>query len=182
MTGLKSKYRTDVVPALTKALGLRNPMQVPRLRKVVLNMGFDAALEKDAVKALTKDLSMIAGQAPVVTKARKSISNFKVREGMPVGAMVTLRGDRMYDFLDRLIHLALPRIRDFRGISADGFDGKGNYSMGVAEQTIFPEIDPDSVKHTQGMNITIVTSAKSDDAARQLLTLLGMPFAKARKA
>lgn len=174
---LKEKYKKDVVPALIKSLGLSNVMEAPRLRKIVINMGFDAAVDKDAIKAATEELAMLSGQKPVVTKARKSISNFKIRAGMNVGAKVTLRGDRMFDFLERMNGLALPRIRDFRGVSAKGFDGKGNYSMGIQEQTIFPEIDPDSVKRVQGMNITICTSARTDDEARQLLTMLGVPFA-----
>jgi large subunit ribosomal protein L5 len=174
---LKETYKKTVVPELQKRLALANRMQVPRLEKIILNMGFDAALDKDALKALTQDLAMISGQKPVVTKSRKSISNFKIRQGMNVGAKVTLRGPRMYDFLERLVQLTLPRIRDFRGVPAKGFDGRGNYSMGLTEQTIFPEIDPDSVKKVQGMNITIVTTAKTDEHCKQLLAMLGMPFA-----
>jgi large subunit ribosomal protein L5 len=181
MAGLKEKYRGEVVPALIKALGLQNPMQVPRLEKVVINMGFNSSVDKDAVKAAAADLARIAGQVAVLTKARKSISNFKLREGMTVGAKVTLRGSRMYDFLERLIHAALPRIRDFRGLPPAAFDGRGSYTLGLSEQTIFPEINPDEVKRTQGMHITIVTSAKTDDEARQLLALLGLPFARAQK-
>ncbi len=174
---LKETYREKVVPALQKQLGLTNKMQVPRLDKIVLNMGFDAAIDKDVLKTLTGELALISGQKPVVTKSRKSISNFKLRQGMNVGAKVTLRGTRMYDFLERLVHLSFPRIRDFRGVPARGFDSRGNYSMGLTEQTIFPEIDPDSVKTVQGMNITIVTTARTDEHCKQLLTLLGMPFA-----
>ncbi len=175
---LKETYRKTVAPELQKRLGLKNRMQVPRLDKIIVNMGFDAAIDKDALKALTRDLAMISGQKPVVTKSRKSISNFKIRQGMNVGAKVTLRGERMYDFLERLTSLALPRIRDFRGVPARGFDSRGNYSMGLTEQTIFPEIDPDGVKQIQGMNITIVTTARTDEHCKQLLALLGLPFAK----
>ena len=178
MAGLKEKYRKEIVPALLKSLGLANPMEVPRLEKVVVNMGFNASTDKDVIKALAADLARLAGQAPVITKSRKSISNFKLRAGMPSGAKVTLRGDRMYDFLERLVHAALPRIRDFRGLSPDSFDGRGSFTMGLTEQTIFPEINPDEVKKTQGMDITMVTSARTDDAARQLLVMLGVPFAK----
>jgi large subunit ribosomal protein L5 len=174
---LKETYKTTLVPELQKKLALGNRMQVPRLEKIILNMGFDAALDKDALKVHTQELALITGQKPVVTKSRKSISNFKIRQGMNVGAKVTLRGPRMYDFLERLVQLTLPRIRDFRGVPAKGFDGRGNYSMGLTEQTIFPEIDPDSVKKVQGMNITIVTTAKTDEHCKQLLAMLGMPFA-----
>jgi large subunit ribosomal protein L5 len=181
MTGLKEKYKAEIVPALMKSLACKNVMEVPRLQKVTINMGFNSTMEKDVIKAMCDDLSRIAGQRPVVTKARKSISNFKLRKGMPVGAKVTLRGDRMYEFLVRLIHAALPRIRDFRGLPVKGFDGRGSYTFGLQEQTIFPEIDPDSVKKVQGMNVTIVTSATTDNRARELLTLLGVPFAKSHK-
>ena len=181
MTGMKARYRTEVQPALFKTLGLRNVMQTPRLLKVSLNMGFNAATDKDAVKAIGEDLARIAGQKPVITKARKSISNFKLRKGMPVGAKVTLRGERMYEFLERLIHAGLPRIRDFRGLALSGFDGRGSYTFGLQEQTVFPEIDPDSVKKVQGMNVTVVTSAHTDAEARELLRGLGFPFAKAQK-
>lgn len=181
MTGLKAKYKNEVVPALMKSLPAKNIMSVPRLLKVTVNMGFNAAVEKDMVKAIAEDLGRISGQRAVVTKARKSISNFKLRKGMPVGAKVTLRGDRMYEFLERLIHAALPRIRDFRGLSVKGFDGRGSYTFGLQEQTIFPEIDPDSVKKVQGMNVTIVTSAETDEKARELLTMIGIPFAKPQR-
>lgn len=181
MTGLKQKYQTEIVPALMKALGCKNVMEVPRLQKVTINMGFNSSVDKDMIKAVSEDLARISGQRPVITKARKSISNFKLRKGMPVGAKVTLRGDRMYEFLVRLIHAALPRIRDFRGLPLKGFDGRGSYTFGLQEQTIFPEIDPDGVKKVQGMNVTIVTSATTDSWARELLTLLGVPFAKAHK-
>ena len=181
MTGLKEKYKTEVVPALLKSLGCKNVMDVPRLLKVTLNMGFNSTMEKDQIKQISEDLGRITGQKPVVTKARKSISNFKLRQGMPVGAKVTLRGVRMYEFLERLIHAALPRIRDFRGLPVKGFDGRGSYTFGLQEQTIFPEIDPDSVKKVQGMNVTIVTSASTDARARELLALTGFPFAKSHK-
>lgn len=181
MTVLKAKYKSDVAPALMKTLGLTNAMSVPKLIKVTINMGFNSTVDKDAVKAIADDLGRITGQRAVVTKARKSISNFKLREGMPVGAKATLRGARMFDFLERLIHAALPRIRDFRGLSPKGFDGRGSYTFGLQEQTIFPEIDPDSVKKVQGMNVTIVTSADTDEKARELLTMIGIPFAKPQK-
>ncbi len=176
MPTLKEKYDNEIVDRLTEELGLKNRMQLPKVKKVVVNMGFGVA-DKDALKAGTAELAKITGQKPLVTKARKSISNFKLREGMNIGAKVTLRGARMYEFLDRLINAALPRIRDFRGISAQAFDGRGNYTLGIREQSIFPEIDPNDVSVTQGMDITIVTSAGNDDGARKLLTLLGMPFA-----
>ena len=181
MTALKERYEKEGKAALRKALGMTNVNQVPKLLKVTVNMGFNSALDKDVVKSIVADLANLAGQRPVVTKARKSISNFKLRQGMPVGAMVTLRGGRMYDFIERLIHAALPRIRDFRGLSVSGFDGRGSYTFGLQEQTIFPEIDPDHVKRVQGMNVTIVTSARTDAAARELLTVLGFPFAKGKK-
>jgi len=164
-----------------KSLGCKNVMDVPRLMKVTLNMGFNAALDKDAIKSIADDLAAISGQRPVITKAKKSISNFKLRKGMPVGAKVTLRGVMMYEFLERLIHATLPRIRDFRGVSAKGFDGRGSYTFGLQEQTIFPEIDPDKCKKVQGMNVTLVTSAATDARARELLALLGIPFAKSQK-
>ncbi len=177
MTTLKEKYKTSIAPGLRKTLNCSNPMQVPKLQKIVLNMGVKATMDKDMLKAVTEDLGRITGQKPVVTHSRKSIANFKLREGMPIGVKVTLRGDRMYEFLDRLINIALPRIRDFRGISAKAFDGRGNYTLGLKEQIIFPEIDPDRVKATQGMDITIVTTAKTNDDARTLLREFGMPFA-----
>jgi large subunit ribosomal protein L5 len=179
--GLKAKYKAEIVPALMKSLGCKNVMDVPRLLKVTLNMGFNASMDKDQIKAISDDLGRITGQKAVITKARKSISNFKLRQGMPVGAKVTLRGDRMYDFLERLIHAALPRIRDFRGLPVRGFDGRGSYTFGLQEQTIFPEIEPDDVKKVQGMNVTIVTSASTDARARELLTMTGIPFAKPHK-
>jgi len=177
MVSLRETYQKTTAPALRQSLGLGNPMQVPRLVKVVVNMGINSQVDRDTFKALTEDLAHITGQRPVVTKARVSISNFKLREGMAVGAKVTLRGQRMYEFLERLIHATLPRIRDFRGVSPKGFDGRGSYTLGLQEQTIFPEIDPDKVKKTQGMDITIVTTAKTNEEARELLKQLGMPFA-----
>ena len=176
MSTMKEKYSTEVVPALKEKLALKNPMTVPRVTKVVVNMGA-GCVDKDTLKQITDELTTITGQKALVTKARKSISNFKLREGMSIGAKVTLRQTRMYDFLDRLINAALPRIRDFRGVSGTGFDGRGNYTLGLKEQTIFPEIDPNHSGAAQGMNITIVTTAKSDEAARELLSLMGMPFA-----
>ncbi len=175
---LKTRYMSEVVPALRDARGYRNPLMVPRVEKVVVNIGVNTSVEKDVFKAVTEELARITGQRPLITKSRKSISNFKLRDGMPIGAKVTLRGARMYEFLDRLINVALPRIRDFRGVSAKSFDGFGNYTLGLKEQTIFPEINPDSVKKVQGMDITIVTSAETDDEARELLRLMGMPFAQ----
>ena len=176
MSRLKQKYDTEVVPRLKEELGLKNAMCVPGIRKIVLNMGIGIA-EQAEIKRLTEELAVVTGQKPVVTKARKSISNFKLRAGMGIGAKVTLRRERMYDFLDRLIGAALPRIRDFRGVSRKSFDGRGNYTLGIKEQTIFPEIDPNSVSALQGMDITIVTSAESDEHALKLLSLIGMPFA-----
>jgi large subunit ribosomal protein L5 len=174
---MKEKYNKEVAPALKEKLGLSNIMMVPKVSKVVVNMG-TGIVDKDVMKQLVDELSTITGQKAVVTKARKSISNFKLREGMNIGVKVTLRRSRMYDFLDRLINASLPRIRDFRGVSAAGFDGQGNYTMGLKEQTVFPEIDPNHSGAVQGMNVTIVTTAKSDSDARELLTLMGMPFAK----
>jgi large subunit ribosomal protein L5 len=175
---LKERYRDELVPALQSELGLENVMQVPRLDKIVVNMGIgDAVKDGRMLDAAIEDLTIITGQKPVVTKARKSIAGFKLREGMPIGAKVTLRGDRMWEFYDRLVSLALPRIRDFRGMSPRSFDGHGNYTMGVTEQLIFPEIDYDKVAQVRGMDITIVTTATSDDEARSLLIALGFPLA-----
>ncbi|HBA83562.1 MAG TPA: 50S ribosomal protein L5 [Verrucomicrobia bacterium] len=179
MSKLKEKYLKEVVPALKKTGKYANPMDVPKLTKVVINMGVKADVERDALKALADDLAKITGQKAVITKATKSIANFKLREGMAIGAKVTLRGERMYLFLERMIHAALPRIRDFRGVSPKAFDGRGNYTLGLKEQTIFPEIQPDQVKRTQGMDITMVTTAKTNDDARELLKLMGIPFAGA---
>jgi len=178
MARLKDKYFAELVPAMRTKMGLSNPMLVPRLEKVVINMGF-GIVEKDVLKALLADLAAITGQQPVPCKARKSISNFKLREGMVIGAKVTLRGDRMYEFVDRLINTALPRIRDFRGVSVRGFDGRGNYTLGLKEQTIFPEIDAGrgGGGTEKGMDITFVTTARNDKETRELLSQLGMPFA-----
>ena len=177
MVRLKEKYKDEVRPKLRESLGISNDMRVPRVAKVVVNMGIGTA-RRDSVKELAEELGRITGQRPVVTKARKSISNFKLREDMAVGARVTLRGDRMYEFLDRLINSSLPRIRDFRGVSNTSFDRFGNYTLGIREQSIFPEIDPNDINTTQGMDITLVTTAQDRDEAQQLLALLGMPFAE----
>jgi large subunit ribosomal protein L5 len=174
---MKDKYDRTVVPALKSEHGYANPMQVPRITKVVINMSVNTKVDKDMLKAVADDLARISGQRPVITKAKNSISNFGLREGMSIGAKVTLRGVRMYEFLDRLINVALPRIRDFRGVSAKAFDGRGSYTLGLKEQTIFPEINPDNVKRSQGMDISIVTTAETDAEARALLKHLGMPFA-----
>ena len=175
---LKVRYRTELRPALQDELGLPNRMQVPRLEKIVVNMGVgDAIRDAKLLDAAMTDLSIITGQKPAVRKARKSIAGFKLREGMPIGAIVTLRGDRMWEFLDRLVATALPRIRDFRGLNPESFDGKGNYTLGVTEQLIFPEIDYDRVVKVRGMDITIVTTARDDEEGRALLRALGFPFA-----
>lgn len=176
ISGLKDRYKEKIVPALKEKFGYTNIMQVPRLQKIVINMGVGVGGDRDDVKNAADELARITGQRPVVTKSRIAISNFKLREGMDLGCKVTLRGDRMFEFLERLISVALPRIRDFRGISPKGFDGRGNYSFGLTEQTIFPEIDADRVKRTQGMDICCVTSAKTNDEGRELLKLLGLPF------
>jgi large subunit ribosomal protein L5 len=174
---LKTRYREELLPRLQAERGMSNPMEVPRLEKIVVNMGVGEAV-KDArmLEAALEDLTTITGQKPIVTKARKSIAGFKLREGMSIGAKVTLRGAHMWEFLDRLISTALPRIRDFRGLSADAFDGRGNYTIGVTEQLIFPEIDYDKVAKVRGMDITIVTTARNDDDGRALLQALGMPL------
>ena len=179
MPRLKQRYREETVPALRQEFGYANVMQVPGVTKVVVNMGVgEAARDSKLIDGAIRDLATITGQKPAVTRARKSIAQFKLREGQPIGAHSTLRGDRMWEFLDRLLSVALPRIRDFRGIPARAFDGNGNYSLGIKDQTIFPEIDPDRVGRTQGMNITIVTTAENDDQARALLSKFGMPFRK----
>ncbi len=175
--GIKQKYQEEVVPRIQEDLGIKNVSRIPRIQKVVVNMGF-GIIDKSEIQNLVEQLTLITGQKPVVNKARKSISNFKLREGMTIGAKVTLRGDRMYEFINRLINVALPRIRDFRGVSSTAFDGNGNYTLGLKDQMIFPEIDANNVKKTQGMDITFVTSTDSDEEALTLLTLLGMPFAK----
>jgi large subunit ribosomal protein L5 len=177
MARLKDLYKSKVVNELVKEFGYKNRMAVPRLEKVVVSMGVGKAVQDKKFADLAKaDLAAITGQMPLVCKAKKSVSNFKVRAGMPTGLKVTIRGDRMYEFMDRLISLAIPRVRDFRGLSPDGFDGGGNYSMGLSEQTVFPEINPAKVEFQQGMNITFVTTAKTSDEARRMLALFGMPF------
>lgn len=177
---LKEKYRDEVLPALMSEFGYRNVMQVPRLQKVVVNIGLgEAILNPRALEAAEKDVSTITGQHPVITRAKRPISGFKVRKGMPIGMMVTLRGDRMYEFLDRLMNVSLPRIRDFQGVPRNSFDGRGNYSLGLKDQTIFPEIEYDKVDRVRGLQISIITSASNDDEGRRLLELLGMPLVKA---
>ena len=174
---LKERYQSEAVPALMDKFKFSSIMQVPKLAKVVVNMGVgDAISNSKALDAAAADLAQITGQKPVINKAKKSIANFKVREGMPIGCSVTLRGERMYDFLDRLFNVALPRVRDFRGVSTRGFDGRGNYTLGVREQLIFPEIDYEKVEKVRGMDVTIVTTANTDEEAKGLLSLLGMPF------
>ena len=174
---LKELYRKEVVPAMMKAFGYRNEMQVPKITKVTINMGVgEATHNADAIEGAVSDLMKIAGQKPVITKAKRSISAFKVRAGMNVGCKVTLRGDRMYDFLEKLFNVVMPRIRDFRGISTDGFDGRGNFSLGLREQIIFPEIEYDKVSKIRGMNITLTTTARTDEEGLFLLKALGMPF------
>lgn len=176
---LREKYKNEVVPALLEKFKYDNIMEVPKLEKIVLNMGIgDARENPKSLESAVEEMTVITGQKPIVTKARKSVSNFKIREGMPVGCKVTLRGERMYDFLDKLMNIALPRVRDFRGVSPTSFDGRGNYSMGVKEQLIFPEVEYDKVDKIRGMDIIVVTTAKSDEEAKELLTLLGMPFRK----
>jgi len=172
-------YNNEVVPALRKAFDFKNIMQVPRIEKVVINIGMGEALDNPkSLEAAVSDLTIIAGQKPVMNKAKKSIANFKLREGRLIGTKVTLRGDRMWSFLDRLLNTALPRVRDFRGVSANAFDGRGNYTLGLHDQLIFPEIEYDKIDKLRGMEVTIVTTAKNDDQARVMLKLLGMPFSK----
>ncbi len=174
---LQEKYSKEILPEIGKKLGRTNPNSLPKLQKIVLNMGVGKALQdKDKMKVSAEQLGMIAGQRPQITKAKVAISAFRLRQGYEIGARVTLRGKRMYEFLDRLINVAFPRIRDFRGVNPKSFDGNGNYSMGVTEQLIFPEIDPDKVNFAQGMDITFVTSTRNDDDARELLKAFGMPF------
>lgn len=176
---LKERYQNEIMPALMKSLRLDNTMQVPRVRKVIVNVGVGEALDNaKALDAAVADITQITGQKPIVTKARKSIANFKLREGRQIGVKVTLRGDRMWAFLDRLMNIALPRVRDFRGISANAFDGRGNYTLGLREQLVFPEIDYDKIDKLRGMEISIVTTARNDEEGRQLLQMLGMPFKK----
>jgi large subunit ribosomal protein L5 len=176
---LKERYQKEVAPALRKALNLDNVMQVPRIEKVVVNIGVGEALDNaKALDAAVSDLTQIAGQKPIINKARKSIAAFKLREGRAIGVKVTLRGERMWAFLDRLMNVALPRVRDFRGVSPNSFDGRGNYTLGLREQLVFPEIDYDKIDKLRGMEVSIITSARNDDQARQLLQMLGMPFRK----
>jgi large subunit ribosomal protein L5 len=177
---LYDKYVNEVVPALKQKRQYKNVHQIPRMEKIVVNMGVSASLEKGAIEDAAKDLAQITGRKPVISKSRKSIANFKLRENVPIGCRVTLRRDAMYEFFDRLVAVTLPRIRDFRGTSPRSFDGRGNYSLGIAEQTVFPEIELDKIKRQQGMDITIVTSAQNDEEARELLKLMGMPFAEGK--
>ena len=177
---LYAKYINEVAPALKERRKYTNPHQVPRMEKIVVNMGVSASLEKSAIDDAAKDLALITGRKAAISKSRHSIANFKLREGQPIGCHVTLRRDVMYEFFDRLIATALPRIRDFRGLSPRSFDGRGNYSLGVSDQTIFPEIELDKIKRQQGMDITIVTSARTNDEALELLKLMGMPFAETK--
>ena len=178
-TRIKEKYLNEAVPALQQKFGYKNPMQIPKLSKIVINMGLgDCKDNAKALEAAVGDLATIAGQKPVVTKAKKSVANFKVREGMNIGAKVTLRGARMYHFVDKLVNIALPRVRDFHGVSAKAFDGRGNYALGVKEQLIFPEIEYDQIDKIRGMDIVICTTAETDEEARELLTQIGAPFGK----
>ncbi len=179
MAALKEQYKQDIAPALMKKFGYKSVMQIPKLDKVVINVGCGEARDNaKIIDAIINDLSAITGQRPVVCKARKSVANFKLREGMNIGAKVTLRGDRMYEFVERLFNVALPRVRDFRGINPNSFDGRGNYNMGLKEQLIFPEIDYDKIDKVRGMDLCFVTTAKTDEEARELLTLMGAPFEK----
>jgi large subunit ribosomal protein L5 len=179
MNRMQEKYNQEVVPALRKAFDFKNIMQVPRINKVVVNIGMGEALDNPkSLESAVTDLTIVTGQKPVMTKARKSIANFKLREGRLIGTKVTLRGDRMWAFLDRLMNTALPRVRDFRGVSANAFDGRGNYTLGLRDQLIFPEIEYDKIDKLRGMEVTIVTTANNDDQARVMLQLLGMPFSK----
>lgn len=179
MNRLKEKYQSEIIPALMGKFNYKSVMQAPKLEKIVINMGVgDAVSNSKALDAAVEELGSITGQKPVVTKAKKSIAGFRLREGMPIGAKVTLRGERMYEFLDKLVSVSLPRVRDFRGISKKSFDGRGNYTLGVKEQLIFPEIDYDKVSKVRGMDIVIVTTANTDEEARELLTSFGMPFQK----
>ena len=179
MSRLKEQYQNEIVDAMIKKFGYKNIMEVPKLDKIVVNMGVGEARENAKVlDGAVRDMSIISGQKPVVTKAKKSIANFKLREGMNIGCKVTLRGDRMYEFTDRLVNIALPRVRDFRGVNPNAFDGRGNYALGIKEQLIFPEIEYDKIDKTRGMDIIFVTTAKTDEEARELLRLFNMPFAK----
>ncbi len=177
MARLRDLYNQEIVPALTREFGYKNVNQIPKIKKVIINLGLgDAVQDIKVIDKAAEELSAISGQKPVVTKAKKSIAAFKIREGMPIGCMVTMRGERMYEFLDRLINAVLPRVRDFRGVSPKGFDGRGNYTLGLKDQTVFPEIAYDKVDKARGMNITIVTTAKTDEESRVLLSAFGMPF------
>jgi large subunit ribosomal protein L5 len=177
MARLKELYKSQVIPELTKEFGYKNPMAVPKMGKIIVSMGIGRALQDKKYLELSKnELSMVTGQMPVVCKAKKSVSNFKVRQGYEIGLKVTIRGDRMYEFMDRLINLAIPRVRDFRGLNPKSFDGRGNYSMGLVEQSVFPEINPAKIEFQQGMNITFVTTARTDGEAIKMLSLFGMPF------
>ena len=179
MARLKETYKNEIMGAMTAKFGYKNQMQVPKIEKIVINMGVGEA--KDNAKVLENavgDMQTISGQKPIITKAKKSVAAFKLREGMPIGCKVTLRGEKMYEFLDRLVNISLPRVRDFRGVKANSFDGRGNYTMGIKEQLIFPEIEYDKVDKIRGMDIVFVTTAKTDEEARELLRLFGMPFAK----
>ena len=179
MSRLKDLYKDEIVDAMIKKFGYKNIMEVPKLDKIVINMGVGEAKENAKVlDSAVKDLETITGQKVVLTRAKNSVANFKIREGMPIGCKTTLRGEKMYDFMDRLVNLALPHVRDFRGVSADSFDGRGNYALGVKEQLIFPEIEYDKVEKVRGMDVIVVTTAKTDEEARELLRLFGMPFAK----
>jgi large subunit ribosomal protein L5 len=179
MPRLLDKYKEDVAPALKNKFNYKSPMQIPKLVKVVINMGVgDVKDNPKALEAAVNDLTLISGQKPIVTQAKKSVANFKLRQGMNIGCKVTLRGDRMYEFVDKLFNIALPRVRDFRGINNNSFDGRGNFSMGIKEQLIFPEVDIEKVEKVRGMDITFVTTAKTDEEAKELLALLGMPFSR----
>ena len=179
MSRLKDLYYSEIVDALTKKFGYKNVMQVPKLEKIVINMGVGEAKENaKLLEAAVSDMETIAGQKAVLTKAKNSVANFKIREGMPIGCKVTLRGEKMYEFLDRLVNLALPRVRDFRGVNPNSFDGRGNYALGIKEQYIFPEIEYDKIDKTRGMDVIFVTTAKTDEEGRELLKLFNMPFAK----
>lgn len=179
MARLKEKYNSEAVPALIEKFGYRNIMEVPKIEKVIINMRVGEAKENQkALEAAVNDLTIIAGQKPVITRAKKSVAAFKIRTGMPIGCKVTLRGERMYEFLDKLFNIALPRVRDFRGVSPNAFDGRGNYALGIKEQLIFPEIDYDKIEKIRGMDIIIVTSGKTDEEARELLRLMGVPYRK----
>jgi large subunit ribosomal protein L5 len=179
MARLREKYREEIIPALMKLYGYRNVMQVPRLEKVVLNIGLGEAIQNaKALEAAETDLVAISGQHPVITRAKRSIASFRLRTGMPIGLKVTLRGTRMYDFLDRLINAALPRVREFQGVPRDSFDGRGNYTLGISEQLVFPEIDYDKIDKVRGFEVSVITTAKTDEEGAQLLELMGMPFRK----